>query len=431
MKIDFGPREPKEALAFWKDKAQLTPAEYAGLTQQARSRAFAVSGLAKRDQIATVYAALQAALENGETLAAFKKRLGPLLEQKGWTGQKAWRVNNIYRTNMQSAYQAGRYAQMKKTADARPFWRYMAVRDRRTRPTHLAMNGLVFRHDHEFWSTYYPPNGWQCRCTVQTLSQRQVDKRSLEVQTTVPRLVEPIDPVSGARLPARPLVAEPGWGGNVGQDWLQGLAPAELDDAVEIRSLATRAICKDGRGMFAVADGPYCKPDLSTLDKRHILPIQKGDILPANLSDMDYALEFLKEFGITDINGSLVHNIPTDFGEPIPVVISKMLLTKKKKAQQVLKTIKRGRGPYMKLLARTIKNPYEAWWVPTIVSGRYYDTIRLIRLFSGEGTDTGGFAVFNLVGPRTWTGATVFQPEKDILKALDDLRQGCLLYREP
>ena len=89
---------------------------------------------------------------------------------------------------------------MKSVSKARPYWRYVSVKDGRTRPTHRALNGKVYRHDHPFWDTYYPPNGFMCRCTVQTLSQAQVDARGLKVEDRVPGLVEPIDPCSSCYL---------------------------------------------------------------------------------------------------------------------------------------------------------------------------------------------------------------------------------------
>lgn len=437
MPLEAAPLAPTEALEFWKAKAQLTPAEFAELTQQAKARAFAVSGLARREQIAAVHGALQEALEKGETLAAFKKRLAPLFEQKGWTGRAAWRVENIYRTNLQSAYQAGRHAQMKATADSRPFWRYLAIKDRRTRPTHLALHGLVFRHDHEFWATWYPPNGFQCRCTVRALSQSQMDRRGLEAQTRTPRLVEPFDPASGNRLPARPLVPEPGWAGNVGQDWLHGLAPAQA--ATPIISLATRALCRDGRGLFA--DDP-CKPPLASLERRHVLTVDEAEIMPAGLADEDYVRAFLREFGLEDIDGSIVHELPGG----VPVVISKDLFVDK--LSRTLKVGKGGRAPYVRLLARTIISPYEIWWqtiraidakgAPT---GRIREKISLLRLFAGVDGKIGGFAVFDLIDGRQWRGTTIFTPGANkktqatrddyILRYLEDQRAGVLLYREP
>ncbi|CAH8721330.1 hypothetical protein HTL2_006310 [Paenibacillus melissococcoides] len=48
------------------------------------------------------------------------------------------------------------------------------------------MHGRVFRADDPIWNTWYPPNGFRCRCTVRTLSERQVRERGLKVETTPP-----------------------------------------------------------------------------------------------------------------------------------------------------------------------------------------------------------------------------------------------------
>ena len=98
MPLDTRATEPKEVLAFWRAKAPVTSAQYKPLTGQAKARAFGAAGLARLEQVAAVQRALTAALEKGESLAQFKKRLRPLMERKGWTGQKAWRVENIFRT---------------------------------------------------------------------------------------------------------------------------------------------------------------------------------------------------------------------------------------------------------------------------------------------------------------------------------------------
>ena len=34
------------------------------------------------------------------------------------------------------------------------------------RPEHAALNGMTLPPTDEFWESYYPPNGWRCRCTV-------------------------------------------------------------------------------------------------------------------------------------------------------------------------------------------------------------------------------------------------------------------------
>ena len=69
----------------------------------------------------------------------------------------------------------------------RPYWQYDAVNDSKTRPSHLAMDGRVFMADDPIWDTWFPPNGFKCRCTVKTLSKRQMEQRGLTVETEAPR----------------------------------------------------------------------------------------------------------------------------------------------------------------------------------------------------------------------------------------------------
>jgi len=424
MALEVGPTEPKAALEFWKDKAQLTPAEFAGLSQNAKARAFAVSGIARREQIAEIHTALQTALEQGETLQQFKKRLGPLLEKKGWTGRKAWRVENIYRTNLQSAYMAGRYQALTKTAKRRPYWRYLAVNDSRTRPAHRALNGKVYPHNHEFWGTWFPPNGFMCRCTVQSLSATQVETRGLEVEEKVPGLVEPTDPATGNKLPAVPLVPDTGWGGNVGRDWLAGLAPRPLEGT--IKDLAKAVVCKDGKGLFS--QGSICKPPLASLDKRHLLPVSKADILPKGLKPEEYVEAFLKEFGLKGLDDSLVHTLPGG----IPVPISKEFFTDKKTGR--LEVNKSGREQYVRLLARVILQPYEVWYFPGLAGKRPVGCLRAIRHFSEPNGQIYGYRAWTLAS-RGWVVSSFFWPDaknnRELLHSLERQRVGMLIFREP
>ena len=266
---------------------------------------------------------------------------------------------------------------------------------------------------------------------MQTLSQNQVDARGLKVEERIPGLVEPIDPRTGKKGPAVPLRPDPGWAGNIGKDWLQGLSPSEFQGT--LKNLVTTAICRDGQGLFAGSDS--CRPPLSSLDPRYIHQVGPADILPKGLKPEEYVRAFLQEFGLADINGSVIHTLPGD----IPLVIDKGLFLNKETG--AWKVMKNSRERYLRLLARTIKRPFEIWEVPATASGRQTDTLRLLRLFATNGQKIGGFAVFNLVGGRYWTGATVFTPgmerrsaaarERVLLRYLERQRAGRLLYREP
>lgn len=43
---------------------------------------------------------------------------------------------------------------------------YRTAGDGKVRPEHAALNGVTLPPSDPFWEEYYPPNGWNCRCTV-------------------------------------------------------------------------------------------------------------------------------------------------------------------------------------------------------------------------------------------------------------------------
>ena len=43
---------------------------------------------------------------------------------------------------------------------------YRTAKDSRVRPEHAALHGVTLPMSDPFWESYYPPNGWNCRCTV-------------------------------------------------------------------------------------------------------------------------------------------------------------------------------------------------------------------------------------------------------------------------
>ena len=787
----------KEALRFWSDKKVVSAKEFYSLAETQRQRAFAVSGIASMEMMADVHESLYRAIAEGKSLGSWKKEMADTWEKLGWTGKKAWRLDNIFRTNVQTAFSVGRYRQMQRVKKRRPYWRYSAVGDRRTRPTHAALNGKVFHADNPFWDTFYPPNGFSCfpagtkvltgcgwrrietigihdrviggsgeekrvtavhknpfdghlrrlvfengridatpnhriltmrgwiraenirkgdilvqagestgvnpvvgdidqaysqsgnsavplpaqgktaeafalhsqvqvgkkdvkptradirgynmivnhlitkfgqmiqgkffrlggrsvtgrvpgdlpfyepdmggahfpadfrssgrcrfselirctpgafvnilgfaptrmvsgcfhlfgklfhlhgrlpatltgivqplcfdglgafpggdlkmghqphegagvdvptgaylpvrqfvnevspregftsgaplnsfdspdcfrawarlhgclqkvidcqnipytgtvfnlsveedesyiipgatvhncRCTVTTLSERQVKARGIRVERGNPYggLIEPVDPVTGAKLPARPLVPDRGFSSNPAKEYWAGLTPSEID-AKDVKPLfpAGKTICRQGGGSV-FAEGDICRPPLGTLDRRHILPIRKGDIMPKGLPDEEYVKVFLAEFGITDIDGGKVITLPGG----VPVVISKHFFIENKATGTGWKVKKNGREQYVKLLARTILNPYEIWRMPKEVSKRPTDTLNLIRLFRDADSQIEGFVVFSLVAGRRWLATSAFVPagknKEAVMRYLERQRSNILIYRE-
>lgn len=56
-------------------------------------------------------------------------------------------------------------------------WRYRH-NDTVTHPRrlHKSWDGLVLRHDDPWWRSHWPPNGWGCRCRIETLADRDLER---------------------------------------------------------------------------------------------------------------------------------------------------------------------------------------------------------------------------------------------------------------
>lgn len=244
---------PKDAIRYFESKGYAISFNWQDVWQEAHAKAFTVAGVAKLDVLHDIRTAVDTALKEGKTERWFRDTLEPALRKKGWWGKRhevgadgkprtvrmgsPARLQLIYRQNMQSAYMAGRYKQMKEGAAERPFWQYVAVLDMRTRPAHKVLHGRVFRHDDGFWASHYPPNGWGCRCRVRALSEHRLQREGLEVSSgdMVTRQRELVNrttgevttrPVTGYRVPnsgGEVAWTDPGFSYNPGEAGLAHL----------------------------------------------------------------------------------------------------------------------------------------------------------------------------------------------------------------
>jgi len=179
-----------EAANYFKERVPVTAKQFYKLADEYRSLAFTVGGYTKAQILKRFYDEILASLEEGNTLSQFQANMNEFLKSEGYEGITSFQADNIFRTNIQTAYSVGHYEQMTDpdVLAMRPFWQYDAVNDSHTRPSHLAMDGKVFPADSPIWDTWYPPNGFRCRCTVRSLSKREVEQRGLSVETEAPRV---------------------------------------------------------------------------------------------------------------------------------------------------------------------------------------------------------------------------------------------------
>lgn len=242
---------PEAAVAFLRDKGLQVSDSWRELWQAAHRKAFTVARSAGYDVLEDIRSALLESMSKGESYQQFVDKLTPTLQAKGWWGKEIdpdtgeitvypgtstpvelgspRRLKLIYEQNLQTAFMAGRWRGMKDASATHPYWRYVAVLDSRTRPSHRAMHGRVFGHDDSAWSVAYPPNGWRCRCRAQPLTAAAVRREGYTVQTgdghiqqvDVPQKDGSVIKVNRLQLPGmdRPFQPDAGWDYNPAADY--------------------------------------------------------------------------------------------------------------------------------------------------------------------------------------------------------------------
>jgi SPP1 gp7 family putative phage head morphogenesis protein len=157
---------PREAIDYFKRKKILPADEFYRLEVEARSGAFAIGRVYRTDVTAALQKELVDALERGRTQRDVINRLKAILQGAGHAMLGDAHLETVFRTATQMAYGVGRRIAQEEAAEYLPVWEYSAVGDDRTRPTHMALDGLQFPTNHPFWNRYYPPWDFRCRCTV-------------------------------------------------------------------------------------------------------------------------------------------------------------------------------------------------------------------------------------------------------------------------
>lgn len=189
---------PADAVSYFRAKGYAFSDSWQEVWQGAHANAFTVAKALRSDVLEMIREEVDRSIAQGMSPEEFERRLTPKLKDAGWWGKQTWtdefgneqqvqlgspwRLRTIYNTNHATAFAAGSYRRMVASARFRPYWRYMAIRDDRTRPGHFALNGKVFRWDDPIWEYIFPPNDWGCRCNVRSLSERNLQSLGVEVE---------------------------------------------------------------------------------------------------------------------------------------------------------------------------------------------------------------------------------------------------------
>lgn len=403
-------KKPEQIIDYLIRKGYKISFSWHDVWKEAHAKAFTVAKAMKLDILSDIRNELQKAMDQGLSFNQFQENLKPILKAKGWWGKvkakdiprdvplpdnvdpekevllgSPWRLRTIYRVNLDTAYAAGHYKNMIKNSRNRPFWMYSAVLDENTRPTHRALNGKVFRADDPIWDKIYPPNDWNCRCTVIPLTQKDLDELNLKVSKGEESLVEKLKPGKG-------------WDYNPGKAFL------EFDPNFgTFTQVSNQKTYKD-----------YGRPSVRDIPDEYF--INAPNKMPSinEIGEENFINLIKKEFDLVDKDFSIIKTADND----------NAIFTLNRLKHIWVK--KDGREQFATFIKPTLQNPYE------IYLSEYESTkgfIEYRKVYIGLFKDEKRRPFF--VALRMEKDSTIFVnafPKN--LSELDKLRRGILIYKK-
>ncbi len=318
--ISIDPVTAEEAVKALTSKGLEVSFNYQDMDAADHARAFTVAKAMKVDVLSDIHTAVTDAIKNGTTLEQFQKDLKPTLVKQGWwgkqemidplTGEKKLvqlgsprRLRTIYNTNLRASYAAGKWARVKDTAarvaeqnGGTVYIRYIAIDDKDTRPAHRNWSGTILPHDHPFWRTHYPPNGWGCRCTVQILTERQLKRLGYKVSADPDITTREWVNKRTGEITEVPDGIDPGWSHNVGVESTRAQAIKKYTDSLITAPprIAAMALKNDPAIVQEIAEnfGPFCDKVLSNDGKNQKERKVIGALQPRIVGKLaDYGVE--------------------------------------------------------------------------------------------------------------------------------------------
>lgn len=395
-----------EAIDFFRQKGnlRLPTKHWTDLKDGMHSRAFVVAGATSDALLGDMFNELLKLQVNGGILDDFRKSFDDIVARHGWRhkGSAGFRSKVIFQTNMRTAAAAGKWAQIQRLKDRRPYLRYVAVMDKRTRQLHRDWHGTVLHADDPWWEVHFPPCGWNCRCSVQQLSERDLKRFGYTISPQAPRsLLQPkiVDTPTGPIVVPTPEGIDPGFAYNPGIAAGQGeqLLAAE-------RHGGWKPL--DGFVPTDTAALPPLKPSPTDL------PLLPRASSPADVAGMLEAVLGGPEKVFVDPAGAHVR---------VGAALSQHLAEE---------AHREGRERYFNYLPSLIEDPAEIWvgFARSEETGRVWIRRRYVKVIQLDK----GKPLMILVDfdGRTYSALTFFEGEMKALRR-PAWRGGVLAYRDP
>lgn len=175
-------KSPEEALKYLKSQGIAITQDWTEALDRIRQHNFTISKVTVADMLQTIHDELIKAMDSdgtAESYTQFAKNISKTLEARGWdlkSDGSAFRWDMIYRMNMQTAYQQGRFWEMEEADADFPYRQFVAIQDRRTTSGCLSLDGSIFSSKDLMYLRNQTPRHFNCRSTWMALTAKQAGK---------------------------------------------------------------------------------------------------------------------------------------------------------------------------------------------------------------------------------------------------------------
>ena len=197
------------AVAWLKQRVKLDQDELATLAERFTPQALEVTRGLTLEAEQAAQAASRKIVSEGMHVRQATTEMSSQLARVGVAAPEPWLLETLVRTQIQTAYGAGRWQGSQDPAIQEILWgyKYVTVGDDAVRLNHEALEGTTLPKDHPRWNEIWPPNGFNCRCVAVEIFKDEAPKTpQVDVRSTAI--------VDGIEVVPQP---DQGWAFNPGQ----------------------------------------------------------------------------------------------------------------------------------------------------------------------------------------------------------------------
>lgn len=232
-----------EAMEWAANRISLSPSDYSKLSDHMKLHAFTVGRLAQLDQIENARKAYLKSLKTGPDTDSFIS----FMSKDDQDARFAKYYELVYRTNIQTDYNAGRAKQL--SADPPVALQFIGIEDDRQSEVCKACSGIILPYTDPWWDTHWPPLHYKCRSTIRAIYDYEAEAMGLmtkdgfrqQKKESLGQYAAAGNPKPQGTFGANPIRDNQLW--KVTPSQYSRIAKSMIQD--EINGVAGQTVCKD------------------------------------------------------------------------------------------------------------------------------------------------------------------------------------------